>query len=185
MQTQIPKEFQETTDGVVRVISFNENHLNEKYISWLNDKDVVRYSEQRHFQHSLESCRKYYEHQILSDNYFLAIELVGKENRHVGNIGLTVNKMNNILDLSIIVGDKTVWGSGVGTRAWRLALNGIFNNLKFRMVTAGTMELNESMIKLMKRSGMKIECILPDRFIFEDNYVGLVVASITKDNFKI
>jgi len=181
----MPKEFPETTDGVVRVISFNENHLNEKYISWLNDKDVVRYSEQRHFQHSLESCRKYYEHQILSDNYFLAIELVGKENRHVGNIGLNVNKMNNILDLSIIVGDKTVWGSGVGTRAWRLALNGIFNNLKFRMVTAGTMELNESMIKLMKRSGMKIECILPDRFIFDDKYVGMVIASITKDNFKI
>jgi len=53
------------------------------------------------------------------------------------------------------------------------------------MVTAGTMELNESMIKLMKRSGMKIDSILPDRFIFDDKYVGMVVASITKDNFKI
>lgn len=181
----MPHEFPKMTDGFVRIVPFNENHLNEKYVSWLNDKDVVRYSEQRHFKHSLESCKRYFENQKLSDNYFLAIELIGKENRHVGNIGLSVNNENNIIDLSIIVGDKTVWGSGIGTAAWSLALKGIFNNLNFRMVTAGTMGLNEPMLKLIKRSGMKIDGILPNRFIFEERYVDLVIASVTKDNYKI
>lgn len=176
------QEFPEITDGVVRIISFNEKHLNENYVSWLNDIDVVRYSEQRHRKHSLESCRSYYEEQKKSDNYFLAIELAGKEIRHVGNLGISVNFVNNIVDLSILIGDRSVWGTGVGSRAWSLALKTILYDLNFRMVTAGTMEVNKPMISLMMRSGMKIDGVLPDRFIFEGDEVGLVLASITKND---
>jgi RimJ/RimL family protein N-acetyltransferase len=185
MQNKLILEFPKSKDELIQIVPFAKRHLNRNYLSWLNDIDVMRYSEQRHLFHTLESCIDYYEHQKKSDNLFLAIELLGKEERHVGNMGLTVNKQNNIVDLSIMIGDKSVWGTGVATRAWGLAIRVIFHNLNFRMITAGTMEVNESMIKLMKRSGMKIEGILPDRFIFEDSYVGLVVASVTKDNFKI
>lgn len=174
------QEFPETTDGVVRILSFNERHLHENYISWLNDTDVVRYSEQRHQKHSLESCRAYFEEQKKSGNYFLAIELVGKEVRHIGNLGISVNFVNNRVDLSILIGDKSVWGTGAGSRAWSLALKTILYDLNFRMVTAGTMEVNKPMINLMKRSGMNIDGILPGRFIFEGDAVGLVAASITK-----
>ena len=49
------------------------------------------------------------------------------------------------------------------------------------MVVAGTMEVNEPMINLMKSSGMKIDCVLPGRFIFEEREVGLLWASKQKD----
>lgn len=174
------QEFPETTDGIVRILSFKKRHLNENYISWLNDIDVVRYSEQRHQKHSFESCIAHIERQKKYGNYFLAIEVVEKKVRHVGNLGISVNSENNIADLSILVGDKTVWGTGVASRAWSLALKVLLFNLNFRMVTAGTMEVNTSMIRLMKRSGMNIDSILPGRFIFEGEAVGLVAASITK-----
>lgn len=172
------RKFPEITDGVIRILPFDERHLNENYISWLNDIEVVRYSEQRHKTHTIESCTKYYEDQKNSENYFLAVELVEKERRHVGNIGVSVDSLNNVADLSIIIGDKSMWGTGVGSRAWSLALNAILYDLNFRMVTAGTMESNKPMINLMKRSGMNIDGILPRRFMLEGNEVGFVAASI-------
>jgi len=185
MQNSLIQEFPKSKDELIQIVPFTKRHLNKNYLSWLNDIEVVRYSEQRHKFHTLESCMDYYEHQIKSDNLFLAIELLGKEERHVGNMGIIINKPNNIVDLSIMIGDKSVWGTGVATRAWCMAIKVIFFNLNYRMITAGTMEKNNPMISLMKRSGMKIDCILPDRFIFEGRTVGLVTASLKRDNFKV
>lgn len=177
--------FPEKSDGVVRIRIFAEEHLTNTYVSWLNDKDVVRFSEQRHFVHTMESCRAYFSEQVNSLNYFLAIEHLQNGILHVGNMGIAVDVANKTADLSILLGIKSVWRLGLATRAWTMALNTILNELDFRMVTAGTMTANEPMIKLLKRSGMKIDCILPDRFIFEGKTVGLVAASINRDNFKI
>jgi ribosomal-protein-alanine N-acetyltransferase len=177
--------FPEITDGVVHILNFSESHLNQKYVSWLNDIEVVRFSEQRHIKHTLKSCQRYYEDQKNSNNYFLAIELTGEKARHIGNLGISVNYENKIADLSIIIGDKSSWGSGAGSRAWSLALNTLLYDLNFRIVTAGTMEVNKPMINLMKRSGMSIDGILPARFLFEGNEVGLVAASIINKDQSI
>ena len=178
------QRFQLITDGIVQILPFNESHLSHNYVSWLNDKEVVRYSEQRHYVHTLKSCQIYYEQQLMSNNYFLAIELIlNNQKKHVGNLGISIDIENKIADLSIIIGDKSTWGNGVGSRAWNLALKFILCDLKFRMVTAGTMEVNAPMIKLMNRSGMIVDGILPSRFIFEGLEVGMVAASITKINF--
>ncbi len=174
------QNFPEITDGVIRILLFNESHLNENYVSWLNDKEVVRYSEQRHSKHTLETCREYYENQKKSENFFLAIELLAKKGRHVGNLGISVNFANKIADLSIIIGDKSAWGTGVASRAWSLVLKTLLYDLDFRMVTAGTMDINKPMIRLIMRSGMKIDGVLPRRFMFEEDEVGLLAASITR-----
>ena len=179
------REFPYMSDNVIQLVPFELRHLNDNYISWLNDIEVVRYSEQRHKIHSLESCRNYFEQQQKSDNYFLAVELIDKQITHVGNVGVSVDFSNKIADLSIIIGDKSLWGTGVGSRAWSLALKAVLFDFNFRMVTAGTMEVNKSMIKLMKRSGMNIDCVLPRRFMFEGEEIGFVAASISKFNFKI
>ena len=39
---------------------FSKEDIIPEYISWLNDKDVVKYSRQRHIQHNYESCLNYY-----------------------------------------------------------------------------------------------------------------------------
>jgi hypothetical protein len=38
---------------------FSEKYLSERYVSWLNDHEIVRYSEQRHRTHTIESCREF------------------------------------------------------------------------------------------------------------------------------
>lgn len=172
-------KFPLVSDGVIKLLTFETTHLTKKYVSWLNDANIVKYSQQRHKKHSLISCKKYYDEQQSSNNYFLAIELEDEKSTHVGNIGIAVDNNNKIADLAIIV-CKSVWGLGIGSRAWILALNSIFEHLDIRMVTCETMAINQPMINLIKRSKMKINATLPKRFIFEGKEVDKVVASIIK-----
>lgn len=167
-------------DKNIKILPFNESHVNSNYVSWLNDTEVVRYSEQRHLKHSLKTCFDYYFQQNNSNNIFLAIEFLENDFKHVGNIGVKIDDYNGIADLSIIIGDKAIWGLGIGSRAWILTLDTLLNRLNFRKVTAGTMENNQKMISLICRSGMKIDAVLPGRFLFEGSEIGLVMASISK-----
>jgi ribosomal-protein-alanine N-acetyltransferase len=167
--------FTDFYDGTIRIEPFSERHITEKYVSWLNDPVVVRYSEQRHCKHSLQTCHDYFLSQKNSRDFFLAIE--HDDFGHVGNIGVRVDILNNVADLSIMIGDKRVWGGGVGSRAWKATLNILVEVLGFRIVTAGTMEVNEPMLKLMKISGMQIHGVIPKRFIWEGLEVGMVMAS--------
>ena len=56
-----------------RVMRFSADQDSEKYVAWLNDPEVVRFSEQRHYQHTAESCRVYFKSQGNSSGLFLAI----------------------------------------------------------------------------------------------------------------
>jgi RimJ/RimL family protein N-acetyltransferase len=168
--------FTDFYDGIIRLTPFSQRHITEKYVSWLNDPVVVRYSEQRHCKHTLQTCRDYFLLQKNSRNLFLAIE--HDDFGHVGNIGVRVDINNNAADLSIIIGDQQVWGKGVGSRAWMASLKILIETLGFRVVTAGAMEVNEPMIKLMKASGMQIQGIIPRRFLWEGFEVGMVIGSM-------
>jgi len=44
--------------------------------------------------------------------------------------------------------------------------------------------VNDPMRKLFRRSNMKIDALLPERFFLDGNYVDLVVASISIDEYK-
>ena len=163
------------TDGIVRVLPFEINHLNQRYVNWLNDKDVVKYSEQRHKIHTIESCKKYFHLQQECGNYFLAIE---DENKiHIGNIGVTIDHYNKSADISIIIGDKQYWGKGFAVRSWNLVMNQLLEQFRFRVVTAGTMSCNKSMIALMHNAKMNIDAVLKNRFLLEGKETDLVVAS--------
>jgi [ribosomal protein S5]-alanine N-acetyltransferase len=167
-------------DDQLKISDFKSKHLSAKYVSWLNDEEVVKYSEQRHKIHTIKSCKEYYLFQKKTDNLFLAIETGPNFNIHIGNIGVNIDLSNNIADVSIIIGDKDYWGKGIGLKVWNSIIRKLIDDMNIRLVTAGTMENNIPMINLMRKSNMKIEAILRKRFIHNAEEIGMVVASITK-----
>ncbi len=179
--TNNSKAFPVLSDGAVRVTPFTEKHLSERYVSWLNDPVVVRYSEQRHRSHTKKTCESYYLQQQNTANYFLAIEIEeDKSFRHVGNIGVATDLNNHTADMSILVGDRRVWGRGVGSRAWISVMRTLLDILDFRIITAGTMSVNKPMLALFNRSGMKTNATIPGRFMWEGMEVDLIMASISQ-----
>lgn len=168
-----------------RVIPFEPRHLTSRYVSWLNDPEVVRYSEQRHRVHTAESCRAYFESFADSPDQFLAIEAsAAAAIVHVGNMGIAVDVPNRVADISIIIGDKTVWGTGIASKAWTAVVEYLLSEGGIRKVTAGTMSVNEPMLRLMQRSGMAIEAVRPRQFLWEGEAVDLVHAARFSTNIE-
>ena len=62
--------------------------------------------------------------------------------------------------------------------AWSAVMTEMLENQGVRKLTAGTMSVNEPMLRLIKRSGMHIEAIRSKHFIWENKEVDMVQAAI-------
>ncbi len=157
---------------------FSKKHLTQVYVDWLNDLEVVCFSEQRHHKHTLESCRKYIDSYSGTPNCIWAICVLGDELFHIGNISAQVNTDNNIADVSILIGEKEIWGRGYGTEAFVAVCNYLTKNSGIRKVTAGTLATNTGMLKVMQKAGMVDDGRRRKHYIWEGQKVDMIHMAI-------
>ena len=89
----------------LRVI--NVNDVNSTYLSWLNDYEVIKFTEQRYpaydSQHKGLCIEKFNSNNdFLFDFYF---------DRHIGNIKLgPISNIDKSAEVSFLIGNKDCWG---------------------------------------------------------------------------
>lgn len=166
------------TTGRLLIEDFTLNHLSNRYVSWLNDPIVTKYSEQRHLFHTQATCHNYFCGFEKSDDYFLAIMHADQSPVHIGNITVRVDRPNLVADISILLGERSAWGKGLGTEAWEATMKWLLYKVGMRKVIAGTMSANTAMLKIMKKSGMTTEAVLKKQFILSNSTESdLVIAA--------
>jgi RimJ/RimL family protein N-acetyltransferase len=62
--------------------------------------------------------------------------------------------------LGVLIGEKTLWGKGYGTRAIRLALGYIFETARFSRVTLQTLEHNQRARSSFEKVGFRLTGVL-------------------------
>lgn len=134
---------------------FSEKYLTQRYVSWLNDPEVVRFSQQRWIEHRLDSCREYMNSFEGTPNYFWAVVSHAAEDGHIGTMTSYIDLQNGIADIGILIGEKRLWGKGYGLEAFLAAAGFLFRDGGIRKVTAGTVAANKGMLKIMERAEMK------------------------------
>jgi len=139
----------------VRLDSFTEADLTPGYLAWLNDPEVVRFSNQRFRRHDMASCRDYLRSFQGSDNAFLSVKTL--EGRPIGTMTVYRSKHHGTADVGIMIGERAFWGGGYGWDAWSTLIAWLIEQPDIRKVTAGTLACNKGMVRLMERSGMTIE----------------------------
>jgi RimJ/RimL family protein N-acetyltransferase len=152
---------------------FRVEDISERYIAWLNDKHLMRFSENRHRSHTRESCLSYMRSFEGSPNRLWAI-FASVE--HVGNIRAYLDAPNGVADVGILIGEG---GKGYGLEAW----TGVCRHLLdggVRKITAGTMAANKAMVRIMEKSGMSFEGGRRRQFLVDGIEVDLVGACLFK-----
>lgn len=138
----------------------------QRQVGWLRDPEVVKYSEQRHREHTLTTCLRY----IQSFEPYGCIWSIWTMARdeHIGNIAADVDHPNNIADLSIMIGNTELWGEGFGSEAWRGATEWLLdkNGGDLRKVEAGCMAVNTPMKTILERTGYQFEGERKNHFLF-------------------
>lgn len=162
----------------LRLEPFEERHLSDRYVGWLNDPEVVRYSEQRHVRHTLDSCRAFAQSFRDSAHLLWAIHYDAVEPSHVGNIAAYVDGANGVADVTIVLGERRVWGQGVGLEAWAAVCDYLLKRPSIRKVTAGTLANNHAMLSIMRRSGMVEDGRRTAHYVIDGQPVDVVYAAL-------
>jgi len=139
---------------LVRISIFTEENITDTYLSWLNDPEVVRFSNQRFFQHTYHSSLDYLRTFVGTTNIFLAVYLKD-EDKYVGTMSVYFLPPHEVADIGIMIGDRDCWGKGIGGDAWTTVLSLLIDVVGIRKVTGGTLSCNKGMLKILAKSGMK------------------------------
>ena len=143
----------------VRLRPFTAADITEAYIGWLNDPEAVCFSNQRFVRHTRASCERYLAGFAGSANLFVSLRVAGADGaeERVGTLTAYRSLQHGTADVGILLGERTVWGQGLGLEAWRLFTDWLLGTPGLRKVTAGTLASNRSMLAVAELSGMQRE----------------------------
>lgn len=173
----------ELREGDLTLTPFLPEHFSEAYLGWLNDPEVMTYTEARFTQHDKSGTIAYLEATRNDPNCrFWRILIATHE--HVGNIRLsTIDQRHQRADVAILIGEKGVWGSGIATRAIRLVCDYAFGELRLHKLTAGVYEPNAGCIRAFEKAKFKVEAIRPRHFQWQDGFVdGIFLGLFASDH---
>ena len=126
-----------------------------KWVSWLNDKTVTKFSEQRFQKHNTKSQQKFIKYKIL-DKKSICFKIYYK-NEFIGVVELAnIDNNHKNCEIMYLIGEKKYWGKGIATKAIGLAVKFAFNNLNMKNIYAGTYSSNISSQKVLKKNKFKL-----------------------------
>ncbi len=152
---------------------FEEKDITPIYINWLNDPEVVRYSNQRFLKHTRESCQAYLRNFAGSPNEFLAIE-DRVSGAILGTLTVYRSLCHSTADIGIMVGNSDTWGNGIGFDAFSTVVEALERSGEIRKITAGTLAINEGMLRIMRKAGLRWEATRRGQELVNDQPVDVV-----------
>lgn len=153
---------------------FCEAFVTPAYVRWFNDPEVCR--DNRHGSgYTLEKARAYLDKLKASPADKVFAILAGAEKIHVGNISLDhVSERNRSAHISVILGEKSFWGRGIGYEACRLVLAYAFEKLGLHRVQMGMAARNAAMIRIAEKLKMSREGVFREAFAKDGSFLDLV-----------
>jgi ribosomal-protein-alanine N-acetyltransferase len=163
----------------VRLVPFTAAHITTEYLSWLNNKHLMRFSRQRLRTHTTESSLGYLSSFPGSPNFFWAVERLS-DGLHVGTMTTYVDTHHQTADLGIMIGHAAAAGTGCGKEAWGLALAHGFGTLSLRKITGGTAARNEGMVKIFRHWNMVLEGTQRQQELLDDGPVDILLFGLLR-----
>jgi RimJ/RimL family protein N-acetyltransferase len=158
---------------LVDLCLFRDVDITEVYLSWLNDPEVTRFSNQRFRRHDRACCERYLASFQGSDNLLLSIRR-RDSGQAIGTMTLYYSPHHGTADVGILIGERTMWGNGYGQDAWNTVIQWLVAHESVRKITAGTLACNHGMVRVMERSGMALEAIRKNQEIVAGEAVDIL-----------
>ncbi len=150
-----------------------------EYLEWLSDPDINQYLESRWSSYTLEDLRNYVKSVNNSNNFLFGIFL--QDSKHIGNVKLgNINWIHRYADIGIIIGDKSCWGKGYGTKAIELATEYAFTELNLKHIMAGIYANNIASYKAFLKAGYREVGRFTQRRFYKGNYVDEIIMEKVK-----
>ena len=149
--------------------------ISKKYLNWMNDLVVHKYTEQKYTKHSLINLRKFVREKNKSKNEFLYGIFFKKNNFkiHIGNIKLgPINFIHKTGEVSYFIGEKELWGKGYTTLAIKEIIK-IAKKMGLKKLKAGLYEMNIGSKKVLEKNNFKLEGKMKSEMVYNGRRYNL------------
>ncbi|MDD5431176.1 MAG: GNAT family protein [Candidatus Pacebacteria bacterium] len=162
-----------------------ESDLNEKYQSWLNNPEVTAYNTHHRFPNYRQNMLDYFNEVIKSKNN-LILGIIDKEtDEHIGNAALeNIDPINKSAEFAILIGEKKMWGKGIGKEVLKLLVEHGFNALNLNRIYMGTSADNIGMQKVAEAVGFKKEGVGRQVFYKNGEYKDTVNYGLLRSEYN-
>lgn len=153
------------------------------YINWMNDYEVVKFTEQKYFKHTKKNIKNFLE-KINKDKYSL-IYGIFFDDLLLGTVKIgNINQIHKTADISYIIGNKKFWNKGIGSIVVRKICLIAFKQLKLKKLIAGTYSVAIASQKVLKKNGFKQEGILKSQIYFNKKRLDHYIYGLKNVNFR-
>ena len=150
-------------------------HRSVRYASWFNDPLVCRDNRHGAKRYTVAEVKRYIRAVAHSDRDFVFAVRLKANKKHVGNISLNgISWANRSAEISILIGEKEVWGKGIGSEACQLLLNYAFKELDLHRVSMGMTTRNKPMRRIAKKLGMREEGTFREALAKNGRYLDII-----------
>ncbi len=138
--------------------AMRSSDITPQHVAWLNDPAVVRYSNQRFVQHTLDSSLRYLNSFEGSANLYLSARLHTTD-QAVGTLTAYRSPQHGTADIGILLGERSLWGQGLGLEAFALLADALAAEPRLRKLTCGMLACNHGMVAIARRAGFVQEAV--------------------------
>jgi RimJ/RimL family protein N-acetyltransferase len=162
----------------------------ENYLEWFYNQEICKYNSHGIFSHGFDP----FDITEFDPNHNIIWAVISKfklnslgdsicEDIHIGNAVLNINWVNQNAEFTCIFGEKEYWGKGYCTQVLKWIIDHGFNKLGLHKIWLGT--INPGMDKSAKKSGMKIECIIPNEIYNNGEFLNINRWSIFDEELNV
>ena len=137
----------------LRIITIHD--VSNDYINWMNDNDVVKFTQQKNILHSKKRVSEFVNEKLKSKSDFL-FGIFYKQ-KHIGNTKLgPILWSKDSAEISFIIGKKELWGNGIGFDTVNRVIKFAFNELNLNEINATFYKSNIASGKIFKKCGFSV-----------------------------
>ena len=144
--------------------------VKEKYVSWMIDKEVVKYSENQYRSFSIEKQKSYVKKCYLEKDIDLYGIFINSE--HIGNICLKgLTSIHKRAEISYLIGPKNLWGKGIANRAVAEIINKVKEKYELNKLYAGIAKENIGSKRVLEKNNFVLEGIRKNHLFFNNTFM--------------
>lgn len=163
-----------------------ESDVGPRYVGWLNDRETNRYMETRFARHTRKTVLSFVRDKRVRRRVepFFCICLNGT-GEHIGNVKLgPIHPRHKTADVSLFIGEKSLWGKGYASEAIALVTKFAFERLRLNKLEAGCYEANRASAKAFARCGYAREGFRKAHVIYGGKPMSVVLLGLTAADFR-
>lgn len=156
------------------------------FYKWINDDEVIKYSLSRFQKISTkEEINKWF-YALVENKEIISYGIFLKSNGElIGYAGICdISETNKSGEYYIFIGEKKLWGKGIGTEVSKEVLRIGFSEYQLNRIFLTVSEPNTGGKKAYEKAGFKYEGTLRQASFRDNKYHDLIMMSVLKSEWK-